>query len=72
MNITDQTIEQLTLEAAQAGDVAQLAICYLALGYTPEDLRQGQGAEHIADAAPAGMTQAEARAECARVIEEAR
>lgn len=55
INITDDQIRDLAQESAEAGDLAQVAICRRALG----------------ESSPTALSVANARAECARVIADA-
>lgn len=69
VTVTDRDIRNLRTEAAQAGDLVQVALCDWALGHAgaASDALVGDpvwGAE--------GVTRADARAECERVIAEAR
>lgn len=73
--ITDNQIRALRSEALDAGDLRQAMICDLALG-GPRALRQSDGSApdpgtEAAELLEEGMTQDEARAECARVIADA-
>ncbi|KKN30588.1 hypothetical protein LCGC14_0832520 [marine sediment metagenome] len=72
--ITDTDIRDLQIEANNAGDLDQVAICMVALG---EDCSDEGDDEHYPIAKPAttppkcALTREDARAECARVIEDA-
>ena len=66
-NITDEQIKQLSREAAEAGDLEQIAICSRALRQSPTcELYEYEGAP-----VPPFATVEEARAECARVVADA-
>lgn len=67
--LQDAQIRELRREAEDAGDTRQAMICVLALGGELSPCDPGTDA---ADLIEEGMTQADARAECARVIAEAR
>jgi hypothetical protein len=68
--LTDKQIRDLRTAAGQAGDLVQVAICYVALGepdgYDPATI-EGLS-PRLMPTDPANMTQAEARAVCLDVI----
>lgn len=68
--ITDSQIRTLRTEAARAGDLRQEAICILALRGPSALEGADPGTEHDL-LLSAGRTQEWARAECARVIDDA-
>lgn len=70
MDITDQQIKQLREEAMAAGDYRQVDVCYVALA-SRED-HDDQTAETLLGPDGEPMTRTEARAECARVIADAK
>jgi len=63
MTITDEQIEALMSVAGAAGDSVQVAVCLAALGHDGPEAGDGYGGP---------MSKPDARAECARVIAEAR
>jgi hypothetical protein len=69
--ITDSDIRALRAEAERAGDLEQAALCALALGGR-EGLQWGEPGTEWRLLYDRGTSQAEARAECERVIREAR
>ena len=68
--ITNRQIRTLRAEAGAAGDLAQVAICVLALG-GPDALAGAEPGTEADLLLSTGMSQDEARAECARVIADA-
>jgi hypothetical protein len=64
IEITNQQIRALRTDAAEAGDLDQVAICDVALA--------GVAHGHTVEASGRTWTQEEARAECARVVDAAR
>lgn len=68
--VTDRQIRTLRAEADAAGDLAQAMICALALG-GPDALAGAEPGTEADRLLLTGISQDEARAECARVIADA-
>jgi hypothetical protein len=70
IEVTDEQIQRLRIEAAEAGDLAQIVMCDRALGSTDtaDDYMPPEPHERAACAAALDMSADEARAACAAAI----